>query len=81
MKLNIISPEGVLYEGEVKSAIFPSISGSFEVLPHHAPLIAAMKEGKIHYETDTETKEMEVRDGFVEVKDDVITVCIEQKKA
>ena len=45
MKLEIVSPDGILFEGETESVSFPGVAGSFDILPHHAPLIAALKAG------------------------------------
>lgn len=78
MELEIVSPEGILFEGEVNHVSFPGLAGSFDVLPHHAPLITALQEGVIRYETENGTvKEIKVKDGFVEVKNDFISACIE----
>ncbi len=78
MELEIISPGGVLFKGETDYVSFPGTAGSFDVLPHHAPMIAALKEGVIRYQTD-EKKEQEIKiqSGFVEIKDDILSVCIE----
>ena len=46
MKLEIVSPDGILFEGETESVSFPGVAGSFDILPHHAPLIAALKAGR-----------------------------------
>jgi F-type H+-transporting ATPase subunit epsilon len=47
MKLEIITPDKKLYEGEVKSAVFPGSEGSFGVLDGHAPMIATLRSGKV----------------------------------
>ena len=47
MELEIISPGGVLFKGETDYVSFPGTAGSFDVLPHHAPMIAALEEGVI----------------------------------
>ena len=39
MRLEIVSPDGILFEGETESVSFPGVAGSFDILPHHAPLI------------------------------------------
>ena len=77
MKLEIISPAGLLFEGETNSVTFPGAGGVFDVLPHHAPLIAALQAGVIRYESDGKTQEMMIERGFVEVKDDLLSVCVE----
>ena len=78
MELEIISPGGVLFKGETDYVSFPGTAGSFDVLPHHAPMIAALEGGVIRYQTD-EKKEQEIKiqSGFVEIKDDILSVCIE----
>ena len=78
MELKIITPEGVLFEGESEAATFPGLAGSFDVLPHHAPLIAALQKGVIQFEKEGKTTEQPVESGFVEVKNDTLSVCIEQ---
>ena len=78
MKLEIISPEGIVYEGETARASFPGLGGSFDVLPHHAPLIAALQKGVILFEKGGNTEEQPIESGFVEVKNDILSVCIEQ---
>ena len=78
MELEIISPGGVLFKGDPHYLSFPCSAGSFDVLPHHAPMPPALEEGVIRYQTD-EKKEQEIKiqSGFVEIKDDILSVCIE----
>lgn len=41
-----VTPENIIYEGEAKSIIAPGIDGYFEILAHHAPLLAGLQPGK-----------------------------------
>lgn len=77
MKLQIISPEKILFEGEVQCVSFPGTSGLFDVLPHHAPLIALLQKGTIRYDAEGKKLEQKIQSGFVEVNNDRLTVCIE----
>ncbi len=77
MKLKIITPEGVLFEGESEAATFPGLAGSFDVLPHHAPLIAALQKGVIRYRVKGEEHEQPIGGGFVKVENDELSVCVE----
>ena len=79
MELEIISPGGVLFKGETDYVSFPGTAGSFDVLPHHAPMIAALKAGAIRYQANgkEEQQEIKIQSGFVEIKDDILSVCIE----
>lgn len=47
MKLEIITPEEKMFEGEANAVQFPGIGGLFQVLKGHAPIISALIEGKI----------------------------------
>ena len=47
MFLEIITAEKKAFEGEVKSVKFPGISGGFEILNNHAPIISALTKGDI----------------------------------
>ena len=73
MHLQIITPPGTTYEGEVERFQFPSTTGLMEFLPGHAPMIAEVKEGTIHTEDD----EMDCGAGVVKIENDEITVVCE----
>jgi len=78
MKLEIITPDKKLFEGNAKSAVFPGSDGSFGVLDGHAPLIATLKSGKVEVVTDNNTKqEFEVKGGVVEVLRNKVVVLAE----
>ena len=47
MTLEILTPEQKLFSGEVYGVQMPGISGLFEVLDRHAPLVSALKAGRI----------------------------------
>jgi len=77
MKIEIITPEKKLYEGSIKSAIFPGSEGSFGVLNNHAPLIGTLKAGKVELIDENNTKiDFEITGGVVEVlKNKVIVLA------
>jgi len=77
MKLQIITPTGTTYDGEVKRFQFTSATGLMEFLPGHAPMIAELKEGSIH----TESEEISCGDGVVRIENDDITVVCEPAHA
>jgi len=47
MNLEITTPDKTIFEGEVSLVQLPGIDGSFELLNNHAPMISALKKGKI----------------------------------
>ena len=75
--MTIATPEGILFEGKVESAKFPGASGSFAVLPRHAALISALTAGKITCQQEGTSTEILIQGGFVEVRNDVISACVE----
>ena len=71
MKLEIISPEKIYFDGEVSLVTLPGKSGKFTVLEHHAPIVSMLDKGVINYQLDIEA-------GFVEVNKNKIVVCVEK---
>lgn len=78
MTLEILTPEKKLYSGEVHGVQLPGIDGLFEVLDKHAPLVSALKKGKLKVLTDkTSTQLFTIQSGFVEVLDNKVIVLVE----
>ena len=42
LRLKIVSPERVEFDGEVESVLVPGTLGSFEILQDHAPIISSL---------------------------------------
>lgn len=78
LQLTIASPHGVIYDGSVSLVTLPGELGSFTVLPGHAPIISSLQKGMIKYEENGKSTEIEIKSGFVEVSNDIVSVCIEQ---
>lgn len=77
VQLRVVSPEKVIYDGEVLRVTLPGTSGSFTILPHHAPIVSSLKPGKLIYFTPDEVGHgIDVNSGFVEMSDGVVSVCI-----
>lgn len=77
MKLEIISPDKLVFSGEIESVNLPGGGGKFSVLPRHAALISSLNSGEISYVINGETTTLKIDGGFAEVKDDTIYVCVE----
>lgn len=67
--LTFATPEKVLYEGPAISLTIPGQGGWFEVLAHHAPLIALTHPGTIALLTPTEKKEFTISEGVFEISE------------
>ncbi len=77
-KLQIVTPQRVVFNGEVISFTAPGTVGSFQVLYNHAPLLSSITIGEAKL-TDTQGKEIHyaTSGGFVEVKDNEVTLLAE----
>ncbi|HYM95578.1 MAG TPA: ATP synthase F1 subunit epsilon [Chitinophagaceae bacterium] len=79
MNLEILTPEKKLYSGDVYGVQMPGIGGSFEVLEKHAPLISALKAGrlKVIKNKQNHCAYFDIQGGFVEVLNNKATVLAE----
>lgn len=77
IKLHILSPEGTLVRADVSLVSLPGMLSPFTVLPGHAALVTALVPGDIRYVEDGTEKHISVKEGFAQVKDNVVTVCVE----
>lgn len=78
MILEILTPERKVFSGEVYGVLLPGIDGSFEVLEKHAPLVSALKAGKLKVRKDKNSSSFyTIQSGFVEVINNTTTVLVE----
>lgn len=78
MQLDILTPEQKIYSGQVYGIQLPGVEGSFEVLENHAPIIAALAQGRMKILRDkTQVELFQISGGFAEVLNNKITVLIE----
>ncbi|MBN2768750.1 MAG: F0F1 ATP synthase subunit epsilon [Campylobacterales bacterium] len=75
-KLEIVTPEGVIFDNNVKQVTLPGSEGEFGVLPGHATLVSLLDTGVIVID-NAEGKEIAVaiNSGYVKV-DEEKTLCI-----
>jgi len=66
MRLEVITPDKKLFEGNVDAVSFPGIDGSFQVLKGHAPIISTLKEGRIKVSLSNDEKEIDMLSGEIE---------------
>ncbi len=77
MKLDIVTPDEIYFSGDVTSITLPGTTGSFTLLKNHAPFISSLGKGKVVYVAGGDSKEFWIKGGFVEISNNVITVCLE----
>lgn len=80
-KFELVSPERILFSGEVASVIVPSVEGEMTILAGHAPLVAVLKPGIVMLQTDANNgKEFYVSGGIAEVNAESLTILAEQAR-
>lgn len=78
MTLEILTPERKIFSGDVYGVQLPGIDGMFEVLEKHAPLVSALKAGKLKILKDKASNiHYTIQGGFVEVLNNRATVLVE----
>ncbi|BEG98456.1 ATP synthase F1 subunit epsilon [Bacteroides sedimenti] len=78
MKVEILSPERTLFNGDVDLVTLPGTNGRFTILQDHAPLVSSLRKGVIRIKPfEGDEIEIPVNGGFVEVKRNVVSVCVE----
>jgi len=76
--LEIITPEKLLFAGEIKLIKLPGISGSFEIMTNHAPIISILIEGKIKVrESNDLISYFEINGGLVEASNNKVKVLVD----
>lgn len=77
LKLKIVSPERIVFNGEVEIVTVPGTAGEFEILVDHAPIISSLETGTVTYVTSEGRLSLPVRGGFVSVQKNEVNVCVE----
>lgn len=77
LRLRIVSPERVEFDGEVTGVIVPGTLGMFEILENHAPIISSLEKGFVEYKAVDGRHKIEISAGFVSVKRNEVNICVE----
>jgi len=79
LHFELVSPERVLYSGEVEAVMLPGIDGDMTVLPGHAPVITALRTGVVIVTNHKDEGErVLVRGGFAEINATSVIVLAER---
>ena len=76
MILEIVSPEAKLFSGEVTSVSLPGVSGSFQILNSHAPIVSTLKQGSVKITAPSFKLEKEIENKFTKINDQNYTLDI-----
>ncbi|MGL6015470.1 MAG: ATP synthase F1 subunit epsilon [Selenomonadaceae bacterium] len=74
IKLEIVSPDSVVYTTDISMLIVRSTGGELGILPQHAPLVTGLIPHAMRVKIDEQEELVAVSGGFMEVQPDKITV-------
>ena len=77
-RFELVSPERLVYAGEVSQVDVPGEEGEFGILAGHTPYIATLKPGLLTIYGDGEPQRIVVRGGLAEMGPTGLTVLAEQ---
>jgi len=80
LKVSVISPESVLFQGETDSVVAPAYDGDVGILTGHAPLMALLGNGQLRVGTAGERR-FNVSGGFMQVLNNEVRVVTEKATA
>ncbi len=74
----LVSPERLLFAGDVESVVVPGAEGAFTVLKDHAPVMSVLRPGIVEVdESHTKKQRLFVRGGFADVSSHGLTILAE----
>lgn len=75
MRLKVVTPEEVVFEGTARSLVAPAWDGWVGILPGHAPFLTLMGEGPLSVEPESgDRRQFEIGGGVMKVEANEVTV-------
>ena len=92
MFLEIVTPEASIFQNEVESVSVPGVTGEFQLLNHHAPIVSLLQAGKVrikgNFTIDVDfqdkfsigeenSKVLEISSGTIEMNNNKIIILVD----
>ena len=74
MQLEIVTPEKILYQGDVDQITLNTASGKISVLPHHVNLFTKIVPGELLLKIESREQYLAITGGFLEVSNNKVTI-------
>jgi F-type H+-transporting ATPase subunit epsilon len=81
LKLEIVTPEGVVYSNDVDMVTLPALQGQMGVLPRHIPLMTQILPGEMIARTGTHDAFLAVGEGLVHITGDRVSILTDMAVA
>jgi len=78
MHIDIVTPEKITFQGDIKEIMAPGIEGEFGVLPGHAPFATVLRAGVVTIINNSGAEEIiAISGGYVEVESSKVILLVE----
>ncbi|QOR66505.1 F0F1 ATP synthase subunit epsilon [Cytobacillus suaedae] len=74
VKVNVVTPDGPVYEADVEMVSAKAQNGELGILPGHIPMVAPLQVGAVRLKQGSNTELVAVSGGFLEVRPDQVTI-------
>lgn len=74
MTLKIISPEKLIFEGEIDEIIAPTVTGEIAILPNHVELLTEISDGEITIKSKGRLTHLAITGGFLQTNGTEVSV-------
>ncbi|MBA2707025.1 MAG: ATP synthase F1 subunit epsilon [Gemmatimonadaceae bacterium] len=81
LKVSVISPESVLFEGEAASVVAPAFDGEVGILEKHAPMMTLLGNGTLRLGGAGTDRRFTVEGGFLQVVENSVRIVTERATA
>jgi F-type H+-transporting ATPase subunit epsilon len=81
MRVSLVSPESILFEGDASAVVAPAYDGLVGILPRHAPFMALLGEGDLVVREAGSEHRFRVAGGFIQVVKNAVRVVAERAEA
>ncbi len=76
IQLDIVTPYGIFFQGQVQQVVLPAADGEIGILPGHTPMIAALVPGQIRLSTARGELSLYAGNGYAEIGASLIILVI-----
>ena len=81
LKVSVISPEAVLFEGDAASVVAPAYDGEIGILENHAPIMSVLGKGELRLSGSGADRRFTIEGGFLQVVDNTVRIVTERATA
>lgn len=75
LTVDIVAPDRVLWKGEARMVIAPTVEGSIGLLPGHEPILSVLRAGEVKVNQESgEPFTVQIGGGFISFDHDTVTI-------